>query len=136
MHYFLMLQTNKPSNKNWKTKNLFSSQTPVFRKNNGKNITPQFLMNFLGKSDLSGLFSGKSFRSGIPSLLALHPELFNTNDVKGLGRWKSNAYQNYIREEKPDLKIYHKTAKLVLKLFLCRSSKEKEQIKNSHSQQQ
>ena len=119
-----------------KTKNLFSSQTPVFRKNNGKNVTPQFLMNFIGKSEPNGLFSGKSFRSGIPSLLALHPELFNTNDLKGLGRWKSNAYQNYIREENPDLKIYHKTAKMVLKLFLCRSSDKKEQSKNPHSQQQ
>jgi len=41
--------------------------------------------------------SGQSFRAGIPSLIENHPALAADNHIKNWGRWRSVAYQKYMR---------------------------------------
>lgn len=41
--------------------------------------------------------SGHSFKAGVPSELNRHPELLSSDDVKGWGRWCSEAYNRYTR---------------------------------------
>jgi len=38
-----------------------------------------------------------SFRAGIPSELSRYPEMMSSDDIKGWGRWKSDAYDRYTR---------------------------------------
>ncbi len=38
-----------------------------------------------------------SFRAGLPSLISRHPDLFSSEDIKGWGRWSSEAYNHYTR---------------------------------------
>lgn len=38
-----------------------------------------------------------SFRAGIPSLVAQYPELMSSDEIKGWGRWSSEAYNKYTR---------------------------------------
>ncbi len=59
--------------------------------------------------------SGKSFRSGIPSELDLFPDDFKERHLKALGRWKSSAYQLYIRKEMPEKK---RTLRIIAKTLL------------------
>jgi hypothetical protein len=59
--------------------------------------------------------SGKSFQSGIPSELENFPDDFKERNLKLLGRWKSSAYQLYIRRELPEKR---KVQKLIAKTLL------------------
>jgi hypothetical protein len=76
---------------------------PVFRFDSGKNLTTsQFngiLSNLLADLCLPGedSISCHSFRSGIPSTLALFPDLANCEDIKGWGRWHSECFNRYTR---------------------------------------
>jgi hypothetical protein len=38
-----------------------------------------------------------SFRAGIPSVLAMFPDLVTSDQIKGWGRWQSDCYQLYTR---------------------------------------
>jgi len=81
----------------------FSKDLPVFRFASGKNLTAcQF--NSILSSLLSDLcapgqdtITCHSFRAGIPSTLALFPDLANCDDIKGWGRWHSECYNRYTR---------------------------------------
>jgi hypothetical protein len=81
----------------------YSPDLPCFRFASGKNLTPcQFnciLSNILSDFCLPGenTISCHSFRAGIPSTLALFPELTNSDDIKGWGRWHSDCYTRYTR---------------------------------------
>jgi len=75
---------------------------PVFRFNSGKNLTPrqfnEILAYLLG--DICGagnIVSCHSFRAGVPSTLSTFPELANSEDIKGWGRWNSDCYTKYTR---------------------------------------
>jgi len=75
---------------------------PVFRFRSGKNLTPRLFNSVLASllSDICGsgnVISCHSFRAGVPSTLSMFPELANSDDVKGWGRWKSDCYNRYTR---------------------------------------
>lgn len=56
-----------------------------------------------------------SFRAGIPSLVNQFPELVSTEEIKGWGRWSSEAYSKYTRlKTEQKSKIFSKIA-VVLK---------------------
>jgi hypothetical protein len=38
-----------------------------------------------------------SFRAGIPSTIALFPDLMSSDQIKGWGRWQSDCYMLYTR---------------------------------------
>jgi len=76
---------------------------PVFILPNGR-----FLTTATFNSSLKGIFQEicdykinailcHSFRAGIPSQLARFPEMMSSDDVKGWGRWTSDAYSRYTR---------------------------------------
>jgi hypothetical protein len=64
---------------------------------------------------------GKSFRCGIPSSLENFPENFCENHLKSLGRWRSHAYQRYMRNHEPEFKwVFQKIAdRLLTSSFDC-----------------
>jgi hypothetical protein len=82
---------------------IFDPNLPVFRFASGRNLTQTQLNNVLSAllPDLCipghDTISCHSFRAGIPSTLALFPELINSDDIKGWGRWHSECYMRYTR---------------------------------------
>jgi hypothetical protein len=76
---------------------------PVFTFMSGKFLTVGGLNNIL-KQLLADVvdperdsISCHSFRAAVPSALSRFPDLASTDDVKGWGRWSSDAYQRYTR---------------------------------------
>ncbi len=80
---------------------------PVFRLQNGRNITRQYFNRTLAQLLPDLCQPGKntilchSFRSGIPSTLAMFPHLASSDLIKGWGRWASDCYQRYTRLKLP-----------------------------------
>jgi hypothetical protein len=76
---------------------------PVFTFASGRFLTVQGLNSILrillqGVVDPSrDSITCHSFRAGVPSALTRHPTLASSDDVKGWGRWSSEAYQRYTR---------------------------------------
>lgn len=76
---------------------------PVFMFENGKLLTKNnfnttirgLLKNRLGEK--AELFSGHSFRAGIPSAIAKSKNVNSETMAKSWGRWHSDSYQRYMR---------------------------------------
>jgi hypothetical protein len=90
-----------------RSKNLWRSNLPVFRRSSGRNLTKYVFLKAVNASlrtqtGNGTTLSGKSFRSGIPSCLENFPESFQENHLKSLGRWKGQAYQRYMRNDDPE----------------------------------
>jgi hypothetical protein len=111
-----------------KTHNLWKPTMPVFRRASGQNLTKTTFLKSVNYALASGtgknyVLTGKSFRSGIPSVLESFPQEFHENHIKSLGRWKSRAYQRYMRNDSPEFQwVFEKTADMLIKRFLqnCR----------------
>jgi len=76
---------------------------PVFTLPEGKlattsmfNSSLKILMKDICDFQINSI-SGHSFKAGVPSELNRHPELLSQDDIKGWGRWNSDAYQRYTR---------------------------------------
>jgi hypothetical protein len=87
----------------WKRKDRNYKCKPVFRTFSGKILTKgKFLSTIrrgLQQSEKPWRqITGKSFRSGLASELENFSNTFKKRHIKILGRWKSNAYQRYIRK--------------------------------------
>jgi hypothetical protein len=77
---------------------------PVFRFKSGKNLTVSglnhILKDLLKNSKFKGLrISARSLRSGLPSDLEDRPDLIQDPHVKCWGRWRSQAYQIYMKND-------------------------------------
>ena len=78
-------------------------QDPVFILPSGKFLTTAglnsiFRLLFEDICDFKRhTISCHSLRAGIPSALSRFPDLMSSDDVKGWGRWSSEAYQRYTR---------------------------------------
>ena len=76
---------------------------PVFRFRSGRNLTTTHLNELLAAllADICSpginTITCHSFRAGLPSILTLFPDLVSEDDIKGWGRWRSDAYQRYCR---------------------------------------
>jgi len=81
---------------------LFDLKKPVFRFA-AKNLTTSHFNNILASLLPDFCRPGQdtitchSFRPGIPSTLALFPDLANTDDIQGWGRWHSDCFNRYTR---------------------------------------
>jgi len=95
--------------------------TPVFMFNSGMGLT---LKNFndtvrsllephLGL--VSKQISGHSFRAAIPAVLAKYPDISNSTEIMGWGRWKSSAYLVYTRLKVDQRRKIFKTITKLLK---------------------
>jgi hypothetical protein len=117
IHWILKLE------KLQKRKSIWNPADPVYKICKEKNLTRGTFLKIVkaslaeeGKSTKG--ISGKSFRSGIPSELESFPENFKERHLKSLGRWKSSAYQLYIRKDLPEKKkVQKRIAKTLLKNF-------------------
>jgi len=82
---------------------LFSPDTPVFRFASGENLTTSRFNEILADllhdicSKDTNTITCHSFRAGVPTALSLHPDLANSEDIKGWGRWNSDCYTRYTR---------------------------------------
>jgi Phage integrase SAM-like domain len=112
-----------------KAKNFYNPRLPVFRtsieKGGSKNLRPwdlvkEFKKFSIRKSD----FSGKSFRSGIPSILASSHRRFKANVLQNFGRWKSQAFRAYIRGEE-NMDMYKKVTEFVLTSFFAQAQQKR-----------
>ncbi len=97
-----------------KKKGIWKIDLPVFRRNSGRNLTKTIFLKAVNASIAKQpgeeiILSGKSFRSGIPSSLESFPENFCENHLKSLGRWKSKAYQRYMRNDDPEFRWVFRT---------------------------
>jgi hypothetical protein len=77
---------------------------PVFAYTSGKNLTRHGLNSALkvllaDVCDDNNTISCHSFRAGLPSVMAEHPEEMSAEDIRHWGRWSSNSnsYQAYTR---------------------------------------
>jgi hypothetical protein len=107
---------------------LAEKSLPVFRIKGGGGLSQGIFLKVVKSAlatmgECSGEISGKSFRSGIPSELNLFPEDFKERHLKALGRWKSSAYQIYIRKEIPEKKTTQRIiASSLIKNFFAQVS--------------
>jgi hypothetical protein len=82
---------------------LYDPSLPVFRFRTGRNLVQaqfnQILSSLLPDLCLPGQdsVSCHSFRAGIPSTLAMFPDLAKTDYIKGWGRWHSDCFNRYTR---------------------------------------
>ena len=82
-------------------------ELPVFRFASGRNLTHTALNDILAElfADICqpgvNSVSCHSFRAGIPSTLALFPDIVNNDMIKGWGRWNSDYYEKYTRLKLP-----------------------------------
>jgi hypothetical protein len=89
---------------------------PVFRFNNGRHLTKNFLNKLIGShlkphiGDDSFFYSCKSFRAALPSALASDPHSDNDRSIKQWGRWSSDAFERYT-------KLNHNARKKLFKKF-------------------
>jgi hypothetical protein len=102
-----------------KHKGTWSKTLPVFRTENGANLSKIF---FLKQTNLffhgeGKILTGKSFRCGIPTLLSKFNDIHDIKLIKAAGRWKSSAYRTYIVEDDGGIANFHKISKLLLKEF-------------------
>jgi len=106
---------------------LFDQDLPVFRMEDGEVLTKKTFLEFLDAKRVG--ISGKSFRSGIPTLLAHLPHPPKMSLIKSAGRWKSAAYQTYIGggEGEKDQANFKNIATMLLKSPMCRSGPEESQ---------
>jgi hypothetical protein len=73
--------------------NIYQKNLPVFRLQDGSNLTKSFLNKWLAKYFTN--ISCHSFRNAIPTLLADHPEIASDDCVKNWGRWKTDSFESY-----------------------------------------
>ena len=100
---FCPIRAMKKLKKTAKKNGFFQQNLPVFWFESGKCLTISALSDIVKKLLKKSKFknrkiSAKSLRSGIPSDLENHPDLFNDLHIKIWGRWKSNAYQRYMKD--------------------------------------
>jgi hypothetical protein len=109
-----------------KAKNLWGKDLPVFRRTSGKALTKtSFIKGINAALETAGegncKLQGKSFRSGIPSLLGSAEEVSLGKKLKKLGRWKGLSYHCYIRnQDTSNQKMFTEIAEKLLTEFLCR----------------
>jgi hypothetical protein len=98
-----------------KKKKMFAQDLPVFRKGSGENLRPVDLVRSLGRLEGSGgRYSAKSFRAGVPTILAQNKGCFGALELKHFGRWKSTAFRSYIEGGPGSLDLYHQITDFVL----------------------
>jgi len=115
-----------------KNRGLWGKHLPVFLRSSGKSLTKvsflkalNLILNATGKNKCQ--MQGKSFRSGIPSIVDQSIENAEKKVLKTLGRWKGPSYHCYIRNPVPENRwIYDRISSMLLTDFLSRKEDEEE----------
>jgi len=107
-------------------KGLYKENLPIFLRSSGKSMTKSSFVKSINTALLINkvkncVLQGKSFRSGIPSVLKNSSFIPKEKALKTLGRWKGDSYRCYVRNPEPENRlIYEKVANSLLKNFFSR----------------
>jgi hypothetical protein len=129
--YFCPVRQLRQLKKLQKKMGIWEKNLPIFLRASGGSLTKA---TFLKKTNAAlkkiepaaEKIQGKSFRSGIPTLLKKSESEDLERNLKILGRWKSSAYRCYIRNSDPGNRIiFLQTSEALLKNLLCRKENRK-----------
>ena len=100
--------------------NTFVKSQPVFSFKSGKPVTTTCLNAVLldlipDLCDDKGKISCHSFRAGIPSMLAAHPNFSNIHEILEWGRWESDSFKRYTKNERDRKRELFKKIVMLLK---------------------
>ena len=102
-----------------KKRGFFEEKKPVFRFHSGIFLTTKTMNEILEKL-LKELNTGStkitchSFRAAIPSAIAAHPDKVTVQEVKDWGKWRSDSYKKYTRQDREkDRVLFYKTLNLL-----------------------
>jgi len=102
-----------------KAEKLFDRNGSVFAFRSGRALSSQMFSSLLAgivKANGLGKITGQSFRTGIPTIFETAPELAADSHIKSWGRWRSKAYQKYMRADKEQKKwLFTKIEEEILK---------------------
>ena len=91
-------------------KGVWDPLSPVFAFSSGKNLTIATLNKVL--SSLLGDFcdpyhkiTGHSFRAGIPTIVASHPDQSKVSELMDWGSWESCSYKSYTKSDRDKRKV-------------------------------
>jgi len=124
--FFCPVTSIKKLKKALQKRGLWGEDLPVFMRASGKSLTKSSFLKGLNTAlnpskENKIKLQGKSFRSGIPSILDKNVESTGKKVIQILGRWKGPSYRCYIRNPVPENRwIYEKISDLLLKDFLRR----------------
>lgn len=99
---------------------MYGEALPVFRLSSGKNLTVAKLTHILAGLVQHSQFSNqkisaKSLRAGIPSEMESDPAQADDGLIKNWGRWRSTAYQRYMKNDTPQKRwIFEKISNILL----------------------
>jgi len=97
----------------------WSKKLPVFRTENGANLSKHIFLKEINALFQTGdnTLTGKSFRCGIPTLLSKFNNIHDVQLIKAAGRWKSTAFRTYIVNNDGGIENFDIISKLLLKEF-------------------
>ena len=91
-------------------KGLWDPLSPVFSFCSGKNLTISVLNKILSSllgdfCDPFHMITGHSFRAGIPTIVASHPDQSKVSELMDWGSWESSSYKNYTKSDRDKRKV-------------------------------
>jgi hypothetical protein len=107
-----------------------STESPVFRETNGNLLTKKAFLQIVNstRDEKRPIFSGKSFRTGLPSAMESFPESFRDSHVKALGRWRGRSYQTYMKNDTPEFRwVFNRVASVLLNKNFSQVNREDDQ---------
>ena len=102
-----------------KKENLLSLKSPVFKFRTGLYLTVPALNELLSKffeefNDDKHKITCHSFRAAMPSAIASQPHKFSTDEVKDWGKWHSDSYKRYARQDRDkDRVLFYKSVEML-----------------------
>lgn len=99
--------------------NSFIEKNPVFRFKSSLYLTTDKMNKLLhcllsDFTDANHKITCHSFRAAIPSAMASHPETCTVREVKEWGRWHSDSFEKYTKQERDKKrKLFYKTINLL-----------------------
>ena len=83
---------------------IFAESQPVFRFGSGKALTVKKFSSTISRllrhsQFKTGRYSARSLRAGLPTDMEADPENFTDAHIKNWGRWRSRAYESYMRAD-------------------------------------
>jgi hypothetical protein len=102
-----------------KEENILNDEKPVFQFKTGINLTTKTMNSMLEKllydfTSEKQKLSCHSFRAAIPSAIAAHPDKVSTKEIKDWGKWRSESYKKYTRQDRDkDRIMFYKAIELL-----------------------
>jgi len=102
-----------------KEEGLLNPSKPVFQFKTGVNLTTKTMNSILENllhefSNEKQKLSCHSFRAAIPSVIASHPDKMSTSEIKEWGKWRSESYKKYTKQDREkDRVMFYKAVNLL-----------------------